>query len=332
MNQPVARSPEAVELRRRHRANFDVLNAELAVAHTDRWVRFFNMGYRDIGDTSAAAQLNADSVRLIREVIGDTDLADQVVCEVGCGRGGNLSHVQRHHSPRAVVGVDLVESTLRGARRANRSNRADRTARGLVVGTAEELPLKAACCDVVLNVESSQFYPSVSAFYFEAHRVLRSGGRLLYADLMLSELLDPALEVLGQVGFRVDRVRDISANVLASRRAVGAQQARAYADSARGPAIENFVGAADTASFAVLASGRATYRIVHATAAAPAASLDRIEASAAARALRRASAELFDLTGDLTRRDPSGGDLAAGDLAAGGHAAGDLDADRRGMS
>ena len=66
MNQSVARSPEAVELRRRHRANFDVLNAELAETHTDRWVRFFNMGYRDVGDTSAAAELHADLVRLIR--------------------------------------------------------------------------------------------------------------------------------------------------------------------------------------------------------------------------------------------------------------------------
>ena len=299
MTEPFARSVDAVSLRRQHRANFDFLNSELAEAGADRWVRFFNMGYRDLGDTGRAAKVNGDAQRLLSEVLGSHSLAGAVVLEVGCGRGGNLGFIRQHCQPRAAVGVDLVESTLRGAHRANR-----RLAGTLVAATAEELPLRSESCDAVVNIESSQFYPSITAFLHETQRVLRRGGAFLYADLMLSDLVDPLREVFGLVGLEIRESRDISQNVLASRAAVGARQSQIYSATERRAGLENFIGAQGTASYAVLADGRAEYRIFRALATGRASDVRAIEQSDPGRELRRASNQLLELTGDLTSDSP----------------------------
>src|SRR5258708_14045516 len=53
-----------------------------------------------------------------------------------------------------------------------------------VGGDAENLPFAKASFDVVINVESAHCYGSIDRFLAEVHRVLRSSGRLAFADFV----------------------------------------------------------------------------------------------------------------------------------------------------
>src|SRR5688572_33476725 len=85
--------------------NFDNLNEMVADSPFDKHVRFFNFGYRVLGDeqpvgpTLGAGFPNQDSALLLFQVIGDTALAGRRVAEIGCGRGGNLWLVRRSFDP-----------------------------------------------------------------------------------------------------------------------------------------------------------------------------------------------------------------------------------------
>ncbi|QDU31359.1 Phthiotriol/phenolphthiotriol dimycocerosates methyltransferase [Anatilimnocola aggregata] len=53
-----------------------------------------------------------------------------------------------------------------------------------VVGDAENLPFEDDTFDAVVNVESSHCYRSDPAFLAQVRRVLRTGGHVLFADLI----------------------------------------------------------------------------------------------------------------------------------------------------
>ena len=69
---------------------------------------------------------------------------------------------------------------------------------------------------MVTNVESSHSYPDIRAFYTEVHRVLAPGGYFLYTDLMPAPFVHEYLGALIDLGFDLERDRDITRNVLRS--------------------------------------------------------------------------------------------------------------------
>src|SRR5262245_23973876 len=60
---------------------------------------FLNYGYFPLDSNNESAftiregTFNANSVRLVLEVVGSVDLNDRTVVEIGCGRGGNSALV-----------------------------------------------------------------------------------------------------------------------------------------------------------------------------------------------------------------------------------------------
>ncbi|MFD1906521.1 class I SAM-dependent methyltransferase [Paenibacillus rhizoplanae] len=82
------------------------------------------------------------------------------VLEIACGRGGNVRALCKSYGPRTVAGLDLTEANIAFCLAGNRYEQAT-----FCVGDAEELPLPDECCDIVLNIESSDLYPRITRFF-----------------------------------------------------------------------------------------------------------------------------------------------------------------------
>ena len=84
---------------------------------------------------------------------------------------------------------------------------------GFVRGHALQLPFPDASFDLVVNVEASHAYRDDAAFLREVRRVLRAGGRFLYADHRRGRKL-PRLERSARRAGLVGPLRDVTANVV----------------------------------------------------------------------------------------------------------------------
>ena len=173
-----------------------------------------NYGYADLEPDAPPLSLSPEDelhrycIQLYDHVAGGCDLHGRDVLEIGCGRGGGAAYLARSYQPRSFTGVDYSERAMHFCARRHTASGAR-----FLVGDAERLPLADASFDAAINIESSHCYPSFERFVAEAYRVLRPGGRLLHADFREREQLDQWRRQLLQVGFVVERERDITANV-----------------------------------------------------------------------------------------------------------------------
>ncbi|MGY3453358.1 class I SAM-dependent methyltransferase [Bradyrhizobium sp. USDA 4353] len=185
---------------------------------------FMNWGYLPSGQDEARLQprpdaVNASSVRLILELVGDTDLAGRDVLDIGCGRGGTVHTLLNYFHPREVTGLDLTPENIAFCRRA-----VDAPRSRFLEGDAEQLPFADQSFDVVTNVESSHCYPHIARFYAEVARVLRPGGAFLYTDVFDRDDVTARRAELSACGLDVLRDRDITPNVMLARTAEGDAQ------------------------------------------------------------------------------------------------------------
>src|SRR5262249_27758888 len=138
---------------------------------------------------------NPSSVRLAFELIGDPELGARNVLDIGCGRGGTGALMVETFSANAP-GVGLSPAALALCRNTHHSARFE-------AGDAEHLHFENAAFDVVTNVESSHTYPNLRAFLAEVARVLRSGGRFLYTDLLPVQRWAEIRVILTPLGLRI---------------------------------------------------------------------------------------------------------------------------------
>jgi len=130
------------------------------------------------------------------------------VLEVGCGRGGGANYLYRYHKPRSYTGLDIADKAIGFCRKSYSGDNLS-----FVAGNAEKLLFPDHSFDVVINVESSHTYSSVSKFLAEVRRVLKEDGVLLLVDMR-----SPAnrLELLKQfevAGLTIISEEDITDNV-----------------------------------------------------------------------------------------------------------------------
>ncbi len=156
---------------RRVAAHYD----ELSGHYVDLWGEHIHHGYYPRGDETR----NEATRNLIELLLRDMGLCPgSAVLDVGCGVGGTSRLLASAHRCR-VVGVTLSRTQARMA--------ADASARGrpprYVVADAAALPLSASF-DAVLAVEVLSHVEDRGAFFSEAARLLRPGGRLGIAAWM----------------------------------------------------------------------------------------------------------------------------------------------------
>ncbi len=110
------------------------------------------------------------------------------VVDVACGRGTTAIHLARTRDCQ-VVGVEYSGRQVAAAMKVAADARASRAT--FVEGDAERLPLTDASSDVVVCECSLCLFPDKARALREMHRVLRQGGRLALADLVLDPLRLP---------------------------------------------------------------------------------------------------------------------------------------------
>lgn len=97
--------------------------------------------------------------------------------DVGCGAGSTVAHLRDHHGLMAA-GLDVSCVLLRSARTSSPEL-------PLALARGERLPVCGGALDAVLAECSLSVMAEVGAVLAEFRRVLKSGGRLIIADLYL---------------------------------------------------------------------------------------------------------------------------------------------------
>jgi SAM-dependent methyltransferase len=116
--------------------------------------------------------------------------AGQTVLDLGCGAGLDMILTARRVGPTGkVVGVDMTEAMIAKARRnvvlCGLGNIDVRQ------GQIENIPLDDASIDLVISNGVFNLSPNKSKVLAEAFRVLRAGGRLQMADILLEPHVTP---------------------------------------------------------------------------------------------------------------------------------------------
>jgi cyclopropane fatty-acyl-phospholipid synthase-like methyltransferase len=143
---------------------------------------FINLGYwEDPATHTIDAGSRALADLLVREAQVD---ATADVLDVGFGYGDQDLHWMSTIGPRRIIGVNLSPGQVEHARR-RVSERGLEDRIQLHVGSACALPFGEERFDRVLALESAFHFDPRRNFFDEAYRVLRPGGRIGTADILL---------------------------------------------------------------------------------------------------------------------------------------------------
>jgi ubiquinone/menaquinone biosynthesis C-methylase UbiE len=176
---------------------------------------FMNHGYAVLDSDAELLALSAEdehhrySLQLYHHMASAIDWSGARVLEVGSGRGGGASYINRRFNPRSIVGIDITANAIDFCCRHYSTD-------GLFFarGDAQLLPFAGNSFDVVFNVESSGYYPDFERFLQEVIRVLRPGGHFLYADMRYQEDIETWRAQLDGTGLRLIKEEDITPNAI----------------------------------------------------------------------------------------------------------------------
>ncbi len=122
----------------------------------------------------------------VHEMLDGIEVAGHDVLDLGCGIGGATIMLARDYGAGHVTGVDIeADSIARTTAKVAAAGLADRVT--LMAVTPGPLPLADARFDLVFCKDVACHMADKAAFFAEAFRVLRPGGRFLCTDFLGGE-------------------------------------------------------------------------------------------------------------------------------------------------
>ena len=140
---------------------------------------YLNLGYwRDVDTIDEASE----ELALLVAKRGGMGPGDTVL-DCGYGFGDQDILWARNMKPEKIIGLNITKSQV-GRARKNVADVELEKSIDLREGSATEMPIDNESVDLVVSVESAFHYRTREDFFKEAFRVLRSGGRLVTADIL----------------------------------------------------------------------------------------------------------------------------------------------------
>ncbi|HVB73514.1 MAG TPA: methyltransferase domain-containing protein [Ktedonobacteraceae bacterium] len=235
----------------------------LTVLDKEALMTFMNFGYSDLNPDaielalSDGDEVNRYCIQLYHLIAGAIELKGLDVLEVGCGRGGGASYITRYLHPRSMTGVDISENAIAFCNKYH-------CVEGLsfLQGDAESLPFDDNTFDVIVNVESSQFYGSMERFLREVFRVLRPNGYFLFTDFRSKDKIDVLRKQFISSDLEVLKEESITSNVLKALDCDNKRKLELIHQKVPGimrKHIQQFAGIQGTKTYEALRTGDADY-------------------------------------------------------------------------
>ncbi|TMB12594.1 MAG: methyltransferase domain-containing protein [Deltaproteobacteria bacterium] len=147
-------------------------------------------------DRAALAQLPVESTASFAGVANPHRIAPieegSVVVDIGCGAGMDLLLAAKSAGPRGrAIGIDMTEAMAEKARASARAAGLDNVE--VRLGDAMSLPLEDASADVVISNGVLNLTSDKAVAFGEVFRVLKPGGRFLYADIVVANELSESI-------------------------------------------------------------------------------------------------------------------------------------------
>nr|WP_154960625.1 class I SAM-dependent methyltransferase [Paenibacillus xylanexedens] len=248
--------------------DYSEISHSLALSGIGRFATFLNYGYVPDGSEQHAViepgdAWNRNSVKLLLETVGRTEIRGRQVIDIGCGRGGNIAALSKYFKTLSIVGLDICPANIAYCSAKSREGAF------YLVGDAENIPFADESFDVVLNIESAHAYPNRSRFYEEVYRIMRVGGLFLYTELMQEDEVARNVRLLEEVGLTVIRNQDVTSNVLLScdenaKQRTGTQgiASNAKASTSIGD-IHDFIALPGSKKYEEMKAGTRQYRMMN---------------------------------------------------------------------
>jgi len=177
-------------------------------------ILFMNYGFHHDDEAiklETTDEKNRYSTQLYDHLASATDLAGKDIIEIGCGRGGGLSHIVKTYKPGTALGIDLDRRAVEFCNTHYTHNQLS-----FKQGDAQKLEIEDNAADAIFNVESSHRYPDMMAFLGEIKRILRTGGHFLYTDFRYDYEMDELKKQLAESGLTIIKERNINKEVARS--------------------------------------------------------------------------------------------------------------------